>query len=159
MSAQQARIPAETLQPIELVDRLLALTSGLTSLIGRETDLLRDRAQAEIATLQPEKIRLANDYAMDVMAVRGHRNLLDRAPSERVSRLKSAMNELDAALARNSEALTAAKSVSEGLIRMVANAMSERSAPALGYGPNAATAARRPGGPASAGSLTLDRRA
>lgn len=159
MSAQQGRIPAETLQPIELVDRLLALTTGLTSVIRRETDLLRDRAQAEVAALQPEKIRLANDYAMDVMAVRGHRNLLDRAPSERVSRLKSAMGELDRALALNGEALTAAKSVSEGLIRMVANAMSERSAPALGYGSNAAAAARRPGSSAGSGSLTLDSRA
>ncbi|MDZ4382348.1 MAG: hypothetical protein U0942_13510 [Parvibaculum sp.] len=159
MSAQQGRIPAETLQPIDLVDRLLDLTSGLTSIVRRETDLLRDRAQAEVAALQPEKIRLANDYAMDVMAVRGHRNLLDRAPSERVSRLKAAMGELDRALALNGEALMAAKSVSEGLIRMVANAMSERAAPALGYGPNAATAARRAGGPAGAGSLTLDSRA
>jgi hypothetical protein len=69
------------------------------------------------------------------------------------------MGELDRALALNGEALMAAKSVSEGLIRMVANAMSERAAPALGYGPNAATAARRAGGPAGAGSLTLDSRA
>ena len=98
MNARQGearRIPAETLPPVELVDRLLALTTGLTDVIRRETELLRNRARAEIAELQPEKIRLANEYAMDVMAVRGHKNLLDRAPSERVSRLKAAMAELD----------------------------------------------------------------
>lgn len=162
MNARQGearRIPAETLPPVELVDRLLALTSGLTDVIRKETELLRNRARAEIAELQPEKIRLANEYAMDVMAVRGHKNLLDRAPSERVSRLKAAMAELDSTLASNGEALNAAKSVSEGLIRMVASAMSERTAPSLGYGPNAASSARRSGGPAGAGSLTLDSRA
>jgi|TARA_R100000322_G_scaffold22153_15_gene14989 hypothetical protein len=157
--AETRRSPAETLPPVALVDRLLALTSDLTSLIRKETSLLHDRAQTEIAALQPEKTRLANDYAMDVLAVRGHRNLLDRAPSERVARLKSAMSELDKALALNGEALTAAKSVSEGLIRMVANAMSERTAPSLGYGPNAAASARRPGSSAGTGSLTLDSRA
>ena len=162
MSTHQAetrRIPAETLPPVELVDRLLGLTTNLTAIIRKETDCLRDRAQAEIAALQPEKTRIANDYAMDVMAVRGHRNLLDRAPSERVTRLKSAMSELDKALALNGEALNAAKSVSEGLIRMVANAMSERSTPSLGYGPNAATSTRRTGASTGNSSLTLDSRA
>ena len=157
--AEPRRIPAETLAPVELVDRLLGLTSDLAAVIRKETELLRDRAQAEIAALQPEKARLANEYAMDVLAVRGHRNLLDRAPAERVSRLKASMAELDKALVLNGEALAAAKSVSEGLIRMVANAMSERTAPSLGYGPNAAASARRSGGTAGAGSLTLDSRA
>lgn len=152
------RIPAETLAPADLVDRMLTLTANLTGLIARETELLHARAQAEVAALQPEKIRLANDYAMDVQAVRARKDLLDRAPSERISRLKAAMTELDRTLARNGEALGAAKSVSESLIRMVAGAMSERAAPALGYGRNAAPAANRAGGSSGAGSLTLDAR-
>ncbi len=152
------RIAAETLAPADLVDRVLALTAGLTEIVGRETALLRARAQNEVAALQPEKIRLANEYAMDVQAIRTRKELVDRAPAERVSRLKSTMIELDRALALNAEALDAAKSVSEGLIRMVADAMSERVAPALGYGRNAAPAARRASNPAGAGSLTLDSR-
>ncbi|MEP0708621.1 hypothetical protein [Parvibaculum sp.] len=152
------RVPAETLAPADLVDRMLGLTMDLTGLIARETEFLRDRAQAEVAALQPEKIRLANDYAMDVQAVRARKDLLDRAPSERISRLKTAMSELDRMLAKNGEALGAAKSVSESLIRMVADAMSERTAPALGYGSNAAPAARRSGSATGTGSLTLDAR-
>lgn len=151
------RIAAETLAPAELVDRVLGLTAALSSVIQHETELLLGRAQADIAALQPEKIRIANDYAMDVQAIRGRKDLLDRAPAERVSRLKAAMIELDDALARNAEALSAAKSVSEGLIRMVASAMSERAAPPLGYGRNAA-APTRGSGPAGTGSLTLDSR-
>lgn len=152
------RVPAETLSPADLVDRMLGLTADLTGLIARETELLRDRAQAEVAALQPEKIRLANDYAMDVQAVRTRKDLLDRAPAERISRLKTAMGELDRTLAKNGEALGAAKSVSESLIRMVADAMSERTAPALGYGSNATPAARRSGSATGTGSLTLDAR-
>ncbi|PKQ04934.1 MAG: hypothetical protein CVT73_12620 [Alphaproteobacteria bacterium HGW-Alphaproteobacteria-12] len=152
------RIAAETLPPAELVDRVLALTSSLTGIVQRETELLRERAQAGVAALQADKIRIANDYAMDVQAIRLRKDLIDRAPAERVARLKTAMTGLDLALARNGEALGAAKSVSEGLIRMVANAMSQTSAPLSGYGQNAAPAARRKSSPGSAGSLTLDER-
>ncbi|ABS64163.1 hypothetical protein Plav_2554 [Parvibaculum lavamentivorans DS-1] len=156
--SEPRRIPAETLAPMDLVDRVIALTTSLTGIVARETELLRDRAQAEVAALQPEKIRIANDYAMDVQAIRARKELIDRAPAERVSRLKSAMAELDRVLALNAEALQAAKSVSESLIRMVADAMSERAAPSLGYGRNAAPAARSASNPAGAGSLTLDSR-
>lgn len=148
------RIPAETLAPADLVERMTGLTASLMDVIERETEALHNRAQADIAKLQPEKTRLANEYAMDVQAVRGRKELLDRAPAERVTRLKASMIALDKALTLNGEALAAARSVSEGLIRMVANAMTEKAAPTLGYGANAATTPRRAAG--SAGSLTLD---
>lgn len=158
MTAPARRAAAETLAPADLVERMLELTLGLTGIVRRETGFLRARAQGEVAALQPEKIRIANDYAMDSDAIRRRKDLIDRAPAERVSKLKSAMIELDRALAENGEALTAARSVSEGLIRMVANAMSERTAPTLGYGRDAAPAARRAGNAATPAALTLDAR-
>jgi flagellar biosynthesis/type III secretory pathway chaperone len=150
------RIPAETLAPADLVERMTGLTANLMDVIERETEALHNRAQEDVANLQPEKARLANEYAMDVQAVRSRKELLDRAPAERVTRLKASMIALDKALTLNGEALAAARSVSEGLIRMVANAMTEKAAPTLGYGANAASAPRRAAG--SAGSLTLDAR-
>ena len=158
MSAPARRPAAETLAPADLVERVLELTTGLADIVRRETGFLRDRAQADVAALQPEKIRIANDYAMHAQAIHQRRDMIDRAPAERVSKLKSAMIDLDRALAENIEALTAARSVSEGLIRMVANAMTERAAPTLGYGRNAAPAARRAGNPSTPASLTLDAR-
>ncbi|MDO8839727.1 MAG: hypothetical protein Q7V31_12440 [Parvibaculum sp.] len=158
MSAPARRIAAENLAPADLVERMLEQTLALTGIVRRETGFLRDRARSEVAALQPEKIRIANDYAMDAQAIHGRKDLIDRAPSERVSRLKAAMIELDRSLAENGEALVAARSVSEGLIRMVANAMSEQAAPTLGYGRDAAPAARRAGSAATPGSLTLDAR-
>ena len=155
-TAQTRRIPADSLPPAELVERLFGLTSDLTTLLSRETELLHARAQEEVATLQAEKIRLSNEYAMDAQAIRLRKELLDRAPAERVSRLKATMSELDRALALNSEALLAAKSVSESLIRMVADAMGKQAAPSLGYGRNAAPASRQSPSAIRNGSITLD---
>ena len=152
------RTPAEKLAPAALVDRMTALAGELGAVIARETEALRNRNREEVADLQPEKTRLANEYAMDVQAVRARKELLDRAPAQSIARLKAGMTELDRLLAVNGEALAAARSVSEGLIRMVANAMSEKAAPALGYGANAAAAPRRAGIAAGSGSLTLDAR-
>lgn len=151
------RTPAETLAPADLVDRMIALTVELGAVIARETEALRNRDREEVTSLQPEKIRLANEYALDVQSVQTRKELIDRAPAERVARLKAGMIELDRLLTLNGEALAAARSVSEGLIRMVANAMSEKAAPALGYGANA-TASRRAATAAGSGSLTLDAR-
>lgn len=151
------RTPAEALAPADLVDRMIALTVELGAVIARETEALRNRDREEVTSLQPEKIRLANEYALDVQSVQTRKELIDRAPAERVARLKAGMIELGRLLALNGEALAAARSVSEGLIRMVANAMSEKAAPALGYGANAA-APRRTATAAGSGSLTLDAR-
>jgi hypothetical protein len=151
------RTPAEALAPADLVDRMIGLTIELGAIIARETEALRSRNREELADLQPEKIRLANEYALDVQSVQTRKELIDRAPADRVARLKAGMVELDRLLILNGEALAAARSVSEGLIRMVANAMSEKAAPALGYGANAA-APRRPATVAGSGSLTLDAR-
>ena len=151
------RTPAEALAPADLVDRMIALTVELGGVIARETEALRNRNREEVVSLQPEKIRLANAYALDVQSVQTRKDLIDRAPADRVARLKAGMIELNRLLVMNGEALAAARSVSEGLIRMVANAMSEKAAPALGYGANAAAPARAATA-AGAGSLTLDAR-
>lgn len=155
--SDKRRTPAEALAPADLVDRMIALTVDLGAIIARETEALRNRDREQVAALQPEKIRLANEYALDVQSVQTRKELIDRAPAERVARLKAGMIELGRLLALNGEALAAARSVSEGLIRMVANAMGEKAAPALGYGANAA-APRRAATAAGSGSLTLDAR-
>jgi flagellar biosynthesis/type III secretory pathway chaperone len=155
--SDKRRTPAEALAPVELVDRMTAVTIELGQVIARETEALRSRNRQEVESLQAEKTRLANEYALDVRSVQTRKELIDRAPAERVARLKAGMIELDRLLLLNGEALAAARSVSEGLIRMVANAMSEKAAPALGYGANAA-APRRTATAAGSGSLTLDAR-
>jgi hypothetical protein len=136
--SQAPRIPATQLTPSDLAERVLLVSTQLTDVICRETAMLEANEPLRIIELQDEKIRLANDYAMDIRAIAQRKDLIDRAPAEKIARVKAAMAKLDAALTRNRDVLTAAKSVSERILKSVADTVNERKAPALGYGRNAA---------------------
>jgi hypothetical protein len=153
--SEHPRAAAAELTPAAFIERLLSVTANLTDLVGEETALLEAREPLRIAELQARKTQLANDYAMDVQAVILNHGLIDRVPAERVARLKTAMTKLDEALRRNARILGAAKSVSEGILRTVAEAVNERKAPPAGYGRNAA--ATRPA-PGQGAAIALDAR-
>jgi len=137
-----SRLSATDLSPAELVERVLLLSTQLLDVITRETEMLETQQLLKIGELQDEKIRLANDYAMDIQAISRRKELIDRAPSEKIARLKAKMAELDAALTRNRDVLGAAKSVSERILKSVADTVNEHKAPTLGYGRNAAMTSR-----------------
>lgn len=141
MSAQRSTI--DTLTPNDIVERLQSLVTELTGVIMRETMCLRANRPLQIVEMQEEKSRLANEYALDMQTIRDRKDLLDRAPSEKISKLKGAMARLEEALKENADAIIAAKSMSERLIRAIAEACNERKSPTLGYGANAAMPAKR----------------
>lgn len=132
------RLSAAQLSPSDLVERILAVGLRLTDVMARETEFLETHQPLRITELQAEKIHLANEYAMDIQAISRRKELIDRAPAEKIARLKVAMTKLDAELVRNRNVLGAAKSVSERILKSVADTINERKAPALGYGRNAA---------------------
>lgn len=133
-----SRLSAAQLSPSDLVERVLLVSTQLLDVITRETQLLETQQPLRIGELQAEKIRLANEYAMDIQAISLRKELLDRAPAEKIARLKTAMVKLDAGLTRNRNVLGAAKSVSERILKSVAESVNEQKAPTLGYGRNAA---------------------
>lgn len=132
------RTAAVDLTPTELVERMLSVSQQLTDVICQETELLKTSQPLRIGELQKEKIRLSNEYAMDIQAISLRKELIDRAPAEKIGHLKAAMSKLNTALEHNSNMLGAAKSVSERILKSVADSMNEHKAPALGYGRNAA---------------------
>jgi parvulin-like peptidyl-prolyl isomerase len=132
------RIAAADLTPMELVERVLSVSEQLTDVIRRESELLESNQPLSIGELQEEKIRLSNEYAMDIQAISLRKELIDRAPAEKINRLKTAMATLNTALERNGNLLLAAKSVSERILKSVADTVNEHKAPSLGYGRNAA---------------------
>jgi len=145
--SEASRTAAGEISPSALMDRMLGVAEQLSDVIDRETALLHACQPLKIGDLQEQKIRLANDYAMDVRAITLRKDLVDRAPAEKVAKLKAAMTRLDGLLKVNEVALGAAKSVSERLLKSVANAVSEKKSPALGYGRNAAIARPSSGAP------------
>lgn len=138
-----ARPTATDLSPSDLVERVLAVSLQLTDVVLRETELLETHQPMRIGELHADKIRLANEYAMDIQAIGRRKEMIDRAPAEKIARLKTAMSKLDAALARNHSVLGLAKSVSERILKSVADSVNEQRAPTLGYGRNAAMADRK----------------
>ena len=132
------RTSAADLTPVELVERMLNVSRQLTDVIRRETELLETNQPLRIGELQEEKIRLSNEYAMDIQAISLRKELIDRAPAEKINHLKVAMATLNMALERNGNMLSAAKSVSERILKSVADSVNEHKAPSLGYGRNAA---------------------
>lgn len=149
------RIAAGDLSPVALIERMLSVTAALTDVVNEETGLLEARQPMKISDLQPRKTALANDYAMDVQSVILNHGLIDRAPAEMVVRLKKAMATLDSALRTNGRTLEASKSVSERILKSIANTVNEQKAPTLGYGRNASISQPSPG---RTGAIALDAR-
>jgi hypothetical protein len=100
-----------------------------------------------------ETQRLANLYRHESARIRREPALLAGLDAAGRERLKRASLALDAVLARHARALEAAKTVTEGLVRAVAEELAAGRPQAAGYGP----AARAPS-PAAA-SLAYNRRA
>jgi hypothetical protein len=135
------------------VDQLSALTEQLSERLTRETRAFEARRPQDAAPGLAETQRLANLYRHESARVRREPALIAAATPERRERLKRATLAFDAVLARHGRALEAARTVTEGLVRAVAEEVAAARPKAAGYGPGA----RPQGGAASA--VTLNRRA
>ena len=114
------------------------------------------RPQDAAAQLE-ETSKLANIYRHESARVRANPALVASAPIAQRTRLIRSTEAFDAVLARQSRALDAAKTVTEGLVRAIAEevaAQRQRTAPD-GYGPSG----EKTGKPADGSAITLNRRA
>lgn len=138
------------------VDQLIILTERLTDLIAQQCQCFEQHRPQDAARLMEECSRLANLYRHESTRVRADPGLVTAAPAELRKRLMRATEAFDAVLARHGRAVAAARTVTEGLVRAIAEEVATRREQLAGYGPSA-----RP--PASASSaataITLNRRA
>lgn len=138
------------------VNQLILLTERLTDLIAKEAQAFENRRPHEAAKYVEETAKLANVYRHESMRVRANIALVEAARPELRQRLKRATEAFDAVLARQSRAVEAARIVTEGLVRAVAEEIaSQRAAPATTYGSGGAVNDR----PAMGAAITLNRRA
>ena len=122
----------------ETVDRMIGVTSRLTDIIDQETRALSEHQTDQIIGLQDEKAQLAYRYEMDLRAIAiVNSDTTDHVREEDVARLKNSIGQLRDRLDENAKALSAVKSVSEGLIRALSEAATEHKAPTTGYNCNA----------------------
>ena len=139
------------------VDQLVVLTERLTQLVAAQALAFEQHRPQEAAAYVEETSRLANLYRHESAKVRGNPALIEGASLAERTRLTRATEAFDAVLARQSRALNAAKTVTEGLVRAIAEEVAaQRSAGAAeGYGPTGERNAK----PADGSAITLNRRA
>lgn len=136
------------------VEQLTELTERLTALISEECRAFEARRPHEAAANIEETSKLANLYRHESMRVKANRALIQDAPLDKRMRLVRATEAFEAVLARHGRALEAAKTITEGIVRAVAQEIASTRATGAGYGPSAGVAQA-----AVSTSLTLNKRA
>jgi hypothetical protein len=142
------------------VAQLVALSERLTELIAAQSQAFEQHRPQDAAASLEETSKLANLYRHESGRVRADPALIAGAPLAERTRLVRATEALDAVLARQARALDAAKFVTEGLVRAIAEevAAQREAGEAQAYGPDAARAGKRRDAPA-AKAITLNKRA
>ena len=137
----------------ENVERLIVLTERLTEVLAADAKAFEARRPHEATARLEETSRLANLYRHESTRVRGDPTLVASAPVETRQRLIRATEGFEAVLARHGRALYAAKEVTEGVVRAIAEEVAEARSAGAAYGPGARTQ------PVTGAAVALDRRA
>ena len=137
----------------ENVERLIALTERLTRRNAEDAQVFESRQSHEAAARVEETAQLANLYRHETARVRENPSTVAAASPERRERLMQASRTFDQTLVRHGRAVFAAKVVTEGIVRAIAEEVITARAAATGYGPTARVQ------PSAATAITLNRQA
>jgi hypothetical protein len=136
------------------VEQLVILTERLTELIANQALAFEQRRPQDAAAMLEETSRLANLYRHESARVRADPRMVESAPLEARTRLVRATEGFDAVLARQGRAIEAARTVTEGLVKCIAEEVASQRTQASVYGSSGMQAA----GP-TATAITLNKRA
>jgi hypothetical protein len=116
-------------------DQLVLLTERLIGLIGEETRMTNAGRWQDAAPVVEEKGKLAALYQMEMRRIAQDRALIEGATTPARDALKSATALLRTALDEQMSALDRARTLTEGLVRAMADEIRAQRDPGLGYGP------------------------
>jgi len=136
------------------VEQLVILTERLTELVAQQAQAFEQRRPQDAAALLDETSRLANLYRHESTRVRADPRLVEAAPLASRTRLVRATEAFDAVLARQGRAIEAARTVTEGLVKCIADEVASQRTQGTTYG---AGGVQKAGGNATA--ITLNKRA
>jgi hypothetical protein len=126
--------------PGQHVDHLTALTERLTERLVAEIAAFKAQRPQDVQASAADTVRLANIYRQESARVAADPSLVMAAADKR-QRLIDATRTFDEVLARHGRTLKAAKSITEGLVRTIAQAVAANRSVQSGYGPGATTRA------------------
>ncbi|MBC7166513.1 flagellar basal body protein [Phenylobacterium sp.] len=136
------------------VEQLIILTERLTELVARSAQSFEEGRPQDAAADLEETTRLANVYRHESARVRADPGLVAAASLAQRTRLVRATEAFDAVLARQGRAIEAAKTITEGLVKAIADEVASQRGQSVGYGPQSAQTANR-----AASAITLNQRA
>ncbi|MFI4935655.1 MAG: flagellar basal body protein [Caulobacterales bacterium] len=134
------------------LEALVTLTERLTGLLANQARAFEAHRPQDAAAGLPEVTRLANLYRAASVKARAQPAIVNDAPPEIRRRLLQATEAFEAVLDRQGRALAASKTVTEGLVKAIAEEIAIKRGANAGYGPGNA---RR----AAATAITLNRQA
>lgn len=120
----------------ERVEQLIVLTDRLTGLVAEQAKAFEAHRPQDAAAYIEETGRLANLYRHESARVRANPGLVSAAPRAQRTRLIRATEAFDAVLARQERAVGAAKTVTEGLVRTIAEEVARQRQKGVSYGAN-----------------------
>lgn len=138
--------------PADRVEQLITLTERLTELLKQDAADFEARRPHLAAVRAEENARLANLYRHESMRVKRNPDLIAGAPPARRQHLTQATEAMERVLRRHAGALEAMKTVTEGLVKAVADELAGQRATSTSYGPGAKTVT-------PAASIALNKRA
>ncbi len=135
------------------VEQLIALTEKITALMAADAADFEARRPLAAAQRVTATAELANLYRHESARVKAEPELIAGASPEARRKLKLASEAFEAVLARHARAIEAAKTVTEGVVRAIAEEVARTRSAGTGYGPGAQVQA------VQATAITLNRRA
>lgn len=129
--------------------KLAKLTTELSELITRETNLLQARKPQEAKLLHGEKARMMAEYKETLGKLRLNEQLLGAKDSKERKYLRDLTDTFREVIREHARVVLRLKSVTEGLIRSVGEEVSKKNSPVVGYGRNASIQPTRVAKPTS----------
>ena len=123
--------------PTERARALIQLTGRLTELLEQETALFEAHMPHKAVDFQAEKTKLATLYRTETKLAGKDRSRLAGLEPTLKAALKEATWTFEAALARNGAAVEALKTLTEGLVKAIADEAARQQQSRAGYGPGA----------------------
>jgi hypothetical protein len=134
------------------LEAIVALTDKLTGLLAEQARAFEQHRPQDAARELAEISRLTNIYRAASAHVRSQPKMVEAAPEALRTRLLRTTEAFDAVLQRQGRALGASKTVTEGIVKAIAEEIATKRNVGCAYGPNAL---RRP----VATAITLNRHA
>ena len=120
------------------LEAIVTLTEKLTGLLAGQARAFEQHRPQDAALGLDEIGRLTNVYRTAAAHVRSQPSMVEDAPPDLRRRLLRATEAFDAVLERQGRALAATKTVTEGLVKAIAEEIAVKRGVGQAYGPNAA---------------------